>query len=121
MARILLADDDAAVRDVVRRALQSEGHEIAIAQDGQEALDLLLATPSAFDLIVSDVHMPGIDGLTLGAKAIAAAPKIKIVLMTAYADGADKASSLKPNLKTVLTKPLTLDQIRSAIRAALAG
>ena len=68
MARILLADDDAALRDVVRRALVSEGHDVAIAQDGQEALDLLLASPSAFDLLLSDVHMPALDGLSLGQK-----------------------------------------------------
>jgi CheY-like chemotaxis protein len=62
MARILLADDDAATRDLVKRALAIDGHAVTSTQDGTEALDAITATPSGFDLLISDVQMPSLDG-----------------------------------------------------------
>lgn len=120
MAKILLADDDQATRDLVKRALESEGHTVEVTQDGVEALDTLTAAPGAFELLVSDVHMPGLDGVDLARRAIAAAPSLKLLLMSGFTEELDRAQALKsPNL-SVITKPFTLDQIRAAVRSLLA-
>ena len=119
MARILLADDDKATRDLVKRALESEGHTVEITQDGTEALETLGSKPGAFDLLVSDVHMPGLDGIDLAARAIAAAPDLKLLLMSGFTEELERAKALNsPNL-AVITKPFTLDQIRTSVRALL--
>ncbi len=118
MARILLADDDEATRDLVKRALETDGHVVSLTQDGTEAFEALAAQP--FDLLVSDVHMPGLDGVDLARRAIAAAPQLKLLLMSGFAEELERARALKsPHLATIL-KPFTLDQVRSAVRGLLA-
>ena len=119
MANILLADDDKATRDLVKRALESEGHTVEITQDGTEALEKLTGSPSAFHLLVSDVHMPGLDGIELARRAIATAPGLKLLLMSGFTEELDRAEALNSPTLSVITKPFTLDQIRSAVRTLL--
>ena len=119
MARILLADDDAATRDLVRRALASDGHDVTVTQDGLEALERLLADGTQLQLLISDVDMPGLNGLDLAARAIEAAPHLRIVLMTGLAEAVADTERLKPNLKRFVSKPFTLDQIKTVVRQAL--
>jgi CheY-like chemotaxis protein len=120
MARILLADDDAATRDLVQRALATDGHEVVVKQDGSDAMDYLLAGTASIDLLISDVQMPGLDGIALVEKGLAAVPKLRVVLMSGYADELDRASHLRSKISSVITKPFTLEQIRGAVRGALA-
>ena len=120
MARILLADDDPTALDLVGRALASEGHAIARFTDGHEALQHLLAAPGDVDLLVSDVEMPGLDGIDLARQAAEAAPRLRILLMSGFAGGTDRISSLKNPHVQFVSKPLTLEQIRAAVRKALA-
>ena len=118
MARVLLAEDDAAMLDMVKRALASDGHTVFAAQDGQEALDLLNAPGAAFDVMLTDIHMPSVNGVELAGKAMALLPKLKIVLMSAFAEGVTLPDALKPHIVKVLSKPLALDQVRSAVKVA---
>lgn len=120
MAHILLADDDQATRDLVRRALEQDQHRVDITQDGAEALDALTSQPDTYDVLVSDVHMPGLDGIDLARRAIAAAPRLKLLLMSGFAEELERAEALgSPNLG-IITKPFTLEQIRTAVRTLLA-
>ena len=118
MARVLLAEDDAVMLDMVRRALQSDGHHVVAAQDGQDALDAASATGAAFDVLLTDIEMPGLNGLALAAKAVALLPKLRVVLMTAYAGGVNVPDPLQPHIARTLTKPLALDLVRAAVRDA---
>lgn len=118
MARILLADDDRGSLDLVRRALELEGHGVVTAEDGSEALGLL--QPGGFDLLVADVQMPGLDGIELARRAIGLFPAIRLVLMSGYPDGLEKARSLQAKSIRLVTKPFTIDRIRAEVRAALA-
>jgi CheY-like chemotaxis protein len=120
MARILLADDDAATRDMVERALATDGHAVTATQDGAEALEKLRDAPNGFDLLITDVQMPGLDGIALAEAGLAASTKLRIVLMSGFADEFGRAEHLKAKIARVLTKPFTLEQIRSAVKAALA-
>ena len=119
MARILLADDDAASRDFVQLALATDGHAVNSTQDGSEALDKLREAPGNFDLLMTDVQMPGLDGIALVEKALVANSKLRVILMSGYADELERAQHLKPRISQVITKPFTLEQIRAAVRAAL--
>ena len=83
MARILLADDEAATRDFIKRALEQDSHEIVTATDGTEALGQLTGD-AGFDLLITDVHMPAMDGLTLAEKAARLQPGLPILLMSGY-------------------------------------
>ena len=120
MARILLAEDDAATRNLVQRALGLEGHEVTVTQDGLEALEKLQASPARYDVLVTDVQMPGLDGVALVEKGLAIDPKLRIVLMSGFAGELDRAAHLEAKISRVITKPFTLEQIRSAVKTALA-
>lgn len=119
MAHILLADDDKATRDLVKRALEAEGHSVDVTQDGAEALEKLTSKPNAADVLVTDVHMPGIDGIVLAGQAIEAQPKLKVLLMSGFPEELERAKSIKASKLGVLSKPFTLEQVRAAVRALL--
>jgi two-component system, cell cycle response regulator CpdR len=119
MARILLADDDAATRDLVQRALGLDGHDVAATQDGAEALEKLQAVGVRFDVLITDVQMPGLDGVALIERSLALHPRLRVVLMSGFADEIGRAAHLKPRIARIISKPFTLEQIRSAVKAAL--
>lgn len=120
MAHILLADDDKTTRDLVKRALEAEGHTVEVTQDGTEALDRLKAGTGSIDVLVSDVHMPGMDGIGVASAAIETVPGLKILLMSGFPEELERAKALKATRLGVLTKPFTLDQVRAAVRSLLA-
>lgn len=119
MANILLADDDAATRELVKRALAADGHVVLVTQDGAEALEQFEAHAGAIDVIVSDVDMPLMDGITLAEKVLERKPSVAIVLMSGFADQLGRAKSLPQSRLTSITKPFSLDQIKQAVRAVL--
>lgn len=116
MATILLADDDAAMRDFVKRALSSEGHTVYAAGDGTEALMLLDTHGAAIGVIVTDLDMPGLDGISLAKEARARHPNVGIVFMTAFADQLDRTKVLGSGRITALAKPFPLDKIKQTVR-----
>lgn len=121
MARILIAEDEASVRSLVMRGLEMDGHRVAEAADGAEALEALKRAPGGFDLLLADIKMPIMDGIALALAAARDYPELKIVLMTGYADQRERASGLEGLVHGVIAKPFTLADIRFAIAAALAG
>src|SRR2546430_17162367 len=112
MARILLAEDDAATRDLVQRALGLEGHEVVVTQDGVEALEKLQAAPARFDVLVTDVQMPGLDGIALVEKGLAVNAQLRAVLMSGFADELGRAAPPKDKIGRGITQPVTAGQIR---------
>lgn len=120
MTRILLADDDAAMRDFAKRALEADGHQVVDVPDGSEALDRITASPAAFDLIVSDVNMPALDGITLANRALALNSKLRVLLISGYESELVRSQSVPAAKLGHLAKPFTLEQIREAVRKVLA-
>jgi CheY-like chemotaxis protein len=118
MARILIADDDAATRDLLRRALEVDGHAVKAAADGAEALELIRAGLGV-DLLITDVQMPGIDGIRLAAEAAALRPGLRLLMMSGYPDQLARAAALPVARVLTLSKPFTLDKARAEVRAAL--
>jgi DNA-binding response OmpR family regulator len=116
--RILLTEDDESVRAFVSRALSLDGHKVDTACDGLEAMDRLSASDGAYDLLVSDVKMPLMDGIALAHKAAEKWPGLPILLMTGFADQRERADDLAEVIRDVVTKPFTLQQIRAAVSEA---
>src|SRR5262249_9476722 len=120
MARILLADDDAAARELAQRALAVDGHTVVVTQDGAEALEQLEAAGSPFDLLIADVQMPALDGIAVAETALKAQPGLRVILISGFVDELDRAQHLKAKVARVVAKPVTLEGIRTAVKAALA-
>jgi two-component system, cell cycle response regulator CpdR len=119
--RILLAEDEDALRSLIARALTQDGHEVVAAADGAEALDRLTASAGAFDLLLTDIKMPLMDGIALALAAARDHPGLVILLMTAYADQRERAHGLDALIHDVIAKPFTLAEIKTAVNEALAS
>ena len=116
--RILLTEDDDSVRVFVSRALELDGHNVDTACHGMEALERLTEKDGAYDLLVSDVKMPLMDGIALAHSAAGQWPGLPILLMTGFADQRERAEDLSQVIRDVVTKPFTLQQIREAVTEA---
>ena len=112
MARILVADDDQYTRDLVQRALKTDGHDVATAENGAEALATIEAGAS-FDLVITDVDMPQLSGLALAEALIARNAGQRIVIMSGIADELSRAGAIVSSTVRIVTKPVTLEKIRS--------
>lgn len=121
MARILLAEDDDNVRAFVSRALGFAGHEVTECEDGGLAAEAMQASGGAFDLLLSDIKMPVMDGIALALAVGAAWPDVTIVLMTGFADQRERAHGLEALVYDVIPKPFSLAQLMQKVDDALAG
>ncbi len=121
MARILIAEDDEPVRGFVKRALEMDGHQVIAEADGAAALDRLTDERGAFDMILSDIRMPLMDGIALALSAGRDFPHVPILLMTGFADQRERAHDLEAIIEDVVTKPFSLAEIRAAVGKVLAS
>ena len=119
MARILLAEDEEASRALVIRALREDGHHVVGVADGGEALERLARDNGRFDLLLTDIKMPVMDGIALAMATARDHPDVIILLMTAYADQRERADGLDTLIHDVITKPFSADEIRAAVNEAL--
>jgi two-component system, cell cycle response regulator CpdR len=121
MSRVLIADDEDSMRSLVARAIAMDGHDIVTAEDGAEALEILSRENGAFDLLLTDIKMPIMDGIALALTVARDFPKVTILLMTGYADQRERASGLDAIVHDVMTKPFSVADIRAAAARALAS
>jgi two-component system, cell cycle response regulator CpdR len=121
MPRILIADDEESMRTLVARAIAMDGHDTVTAQDGAEALEILERDHGAFDLLLTDIQMPVMDGIALALATARDFPQVTILLMTGYADQRERASGLNAIAHDVVTKPFSVADIRTAVADALAA
>ncbi len=121
MARILIAEDDEPVRRFVKRALEMDGHEVEAEADGAAALERVAEEQGAFDLLLSDIRMPLMDGIALALSVGRDFPGLPILLMTGFADQRERAHDLEAIIEDVVTKPFSLAEIRAAVAQALSS
>jgi two-component system, cell cycle response regulator CpdR len=121
MSRVLIADDEDSMRMLVARAIAMDGHDTVTAQDGAEALEILTREAGAFDLLLTDIQMPIMDGIALALSAARDFPRLTILLMTGFADQRERASNLNAIAHDVITKPFSVADIRTAVADALAA
>src|SRR3954468_8332360 len=115
MPRVLIADDEESMRRLVARAIAMEGHATVTAEDGAEALEILIREQGAFDLLLTDIQMPVMDGIPLAPAAARDFAALKILLMTGFADQRERASGLNAIAHDVVTKPFSVADIRTAV------
>jgi two-component system, cell cycle response regulator CpdR len=120
MARILIAEDEEGLRSLVARALSQDGHAVTTANDGAEALDVLEREHGAFELLLTDIRMPIMDGIALALAAARDHPKVAILLMTGYADQRERVSGLEAIICDVIAKPFAVAEIKFAVASAVA-
>lgn len=121
MARILVAEDDDSVRAFIDSALRIKGHEVVLAEDGGLAAEILGEEKGRFDLLLSDIKMPIMDGIALALDVGARFPQLTILLMTGFADQRERAHGLDALIYDVITKPFTLTDLMAKVEDALAG
>jgi len=119
VARVLIAEDEEALRAFVARALTMDGHEVMVAADGGEALDVLVREQGKFDVLLTDIRMPVMDGIALALAAARDFPELTILLMTGYADQRERAHGLDALIHDVIAKPFSLSDIRKTVAEAL--
>jgi two-component system, cell cycle response regulator CpdR len=114
---IVFAEDDSAVRGVVIDALSQKGFRVFAASDGHEALRLLAAHP--VDLLLTDIVMPGLDGVQLARKAKQMQPAIKVLFTTGYAQRAAEREAMRYG--RLLFKPVRHPELTREVESLLAG
>ena len=113
---VLVVDDEDTIREVVRRYLEREGFKVQEAADGYEALDSIKADPP--DLIVLDLMLPGIDGLTI-TQHLRQDRQIPIIMLTAKGEASDRIRGLDLGADDYITKPFSPQEVVSRVRAVL--
>ncbi len=115
--RVLVADDDLAVRTSLERALRLEGYEVTLTADGRETLDQLVTSPP--DAVVLDVRMPEMDGLEVCRRLRAIADPTPVLMLTAKDAVSDRVDGLDAGADDYLVKPFALPELLARLRALL--
>ena len=115
--RILVVDDDRAVREALRRTLSLAGYEVQLAEDGEQALELIVqAVPEA---VVLDIGLPGIDGLEVARRVRLMGSRVPILMLTARDAVADRIDGLDVGADDYMVKPFDIDELKARLRALL--
>ena len=105
------------MREFLTILLEKEGYGVRAAADGKSALALLEAQP--FDLVISDIRMPGMTGLELLARSKQLRPETGVIMITAFASPDDAVTAMKNGAFDYITKPFNVDEIKGVVRAAM--
>ena len=116
-ASILVVDDEPVVREALRRLLSLDGYDVAVAVSGDDALGCI--PRQGFDVIVSDIRMPGLDGLQLLERLRAVNPRVGVILVTAYATLDTAVEALRLGADDFFLKPFEMDDLRRSVKRVL--
>ncbi|MEM8798479.1 MAG: response regulator [Pseudomonadota bacterium] len=121
MAHVLVAEDNDSVRAFVERALETLGHSVTAVADGGAALTEITAQKSGndFDLVLTDIVMPVMDGISLALKLAASHPDLPVVMMTGYSAERQRAHNLDELILEVLEKPFSIADLEGAVKKAV--
>lgn len=118
-AHLLIVEDDAEMRDLLRKVLEKEGYRISVAGDGREATASLSRKP--FDLVVTDMLMPDDGGLELLRAIRQTHPTLPVIIITAFGNWGSYSQALELGAAAFISKPLKMAELIAAIQTALAG
>ncbi|MBC7357763.1 MAG: response regulator [Desulfacinum sp.] len=115
--KILIVDDDDVYRDILRDAIEDEGTDLSLASTGEEALELIRAEP--FDILITDLNMPGMDGLTLLRQARRHLPNVLTIIITGYGSLESAVEAIRQGAYDYIQKPFRIDEVAVATRNAI--
>src|SRR6202789_3232823 len=115
--RVLVAEANPAVRKFIIRSLSSAGYKPVPVADGQQALDTL--AKEKFDVLVTDIVMPNVDGIALALKAVRLFPDLRIVMISGYAQERMRAHNLDALVHRIIAKPFSLEEICEAVKDSI--
>lgn len=121
MANILLAEDDQSMCSFLALALEKAGHTVKATNDGMEALNALKESPESYELLLTDIVMPGMDGIELSQKATELAPKLKVMFITGFAAVAVGHEDLDEKKTKMLSKPFHLNDLVEQVNTLLSA
>jgi DNA-binding NtrC family response regulator len=116
---ILVVDDELLIRDLLYDFFSSQGWDIAVAENGEKALEVLKARK--VDLVLSDIKMPQMDGLTLTSKVKDSYPDLPVVLMTGYPTVDTAVSALRSKVEDYIVKPFNINQLYRLVESKIKG
>lgn len=119
LTRILLAEDDDSLRAFLARALERAGYEVRSCADGEQAIEALSDGP--YDLLLTDIVMPGVDGIEVAREAAARMPALRIMFITGFAAVALSPGNRAPQGAKVLSKPVHLREIVAEVERMIAA
>jgi two-component system response regulator MprA len=119
MSLILIVEDEQHIADGLRFNLEAEGYDAVVARDGEQALELLLKERRAFDAVVLDVMLPGVDGLEVARRVRAQHNPVPILMLTARGAVGDRVAGLDAGADDYLVKPFALEELLARLRALL--
>src|SRR3954467_13650070 len=117
--RILVVDDERAVRESLRRALTLDGYEVELASDGEEALERIASPTPEPDAVILDVLMPRVNGLEVCRRLRAAGNRIPVLMLTARDQVEDRVEGLDAGADEHVVKPFALEELLARVRALL--
>ena len=115
LVRVLLVEDEPAVRDAVERALRSASHKVDLAKDGRSGLEMAMSNP--YDAVILDLGLPGLDGVEVCRRLRASGNHVGVLMLTARAAVRDRVEGLDAGADDYLVKPFALDELLARIRA----
>lgn len=115
--RILVVDDDPSIRNMLEIVLKKNNYDVILATDGREALELL--KKKTFDLVISDIKMPDISGISLLQRLKTSNPEIPVIMITAFASTNDAVEAMKLGAEDYITKPFNLEELKMIIEKSL--
>lgn len=113
MARVLIAADDPAIAEFMRRVVAGRGHTVTVTPDGGAAARAVAMAP--YDLVLADIRMPVMDGIALALEVAEVRPETQVVLITGYAEEKERSRGLEAIVARVLSKPLTPDDLLAVV------
>ena len=115
--KVLVAEDNPAVREFIVRSLATVNYKAVPVADGQQALDML--GREKFDVLITDIVMPNVDGIALALKAVRLFPDLRIVMISGYAQERMRAHNLDALVHRIIAKPFSLEEICAAVKEAI--
>ena len=117
--RILLVDDETALLEMTRCFLERHGYDVKSTTDPADALDLFVTNPDDFDLVITDMAMPNINGVELSQKIILIQPDMPVILCSGYSDAINAEQAIEMGIRSYVEKPVKLSVLEERIRQVL--
>lgn len=119
MGRILVIDDEEIILSSIRRTLENSGYHVIALKDAMEALEVFAKNPDGFDLVITDLTMPGMTGIELSKKLLSLRSDLPVILSTGYSDAIDEREMKSLGIREMIVKPSNIVELKTAVRRVL--